>query len=219
MTKRGEKRHSTASNPRDFWPTPLAAVRPLLPHLRIERVRTFAEPCCGEGDLVRHLESFGLQCRYQGDIATGQDALACDEYGGADAIVTNPPFSKASQPLLRELIAHFQAIAPTWLLLPFDFGANRWFAPYMSRCSDVVQVGRVKWIAGSAGGGFENDSWFRFDARHRGVTRIHARWAVTGNRICPCGQLYMARRSTAQFCSDRCRQRAHRAGACDLEIA
>src|SRR5436190_21990440 len=42
----------------DFYPTPRAAVLPLIPHLR--GVRTFAEPCCGDGDLVRHLESFGL---------------------------------------------------------------------------------------------------------------------------------------------------------------
>ena len=58
----------------DFYPTPAAAVPPLIPHLR--GVRTFAEPCCGDGALVRHLKSFGLRCVYAGDIATGQDALA-----------------------------------------------------------------------------------------------------------------------------------------------
>jgi hypothetical protein len=56
-----------------FYPTPFEAVRPLIPHLR--GVRTFAEPCCGDGALVRHLESFRLRCVYRGDIATGQDAL------------------------------------------------------------------------------------------------------------------------------------------------
>ena len=44
-----------------------AAVPPLIPHLR--GVRTFAEPCCGDGALVRHLESYGLRCVYAGDIA------------------------------------------------------------------------------------------------------------------------------------------------------
>jgi hypothetical protein len=48
-------------------------VLPLISWLR--GVRTFAEPCCGDGALVRHLESFGLRCAYAGDIATGQDAF------------------------------------------------------------------------------------------------------------------------------------------------
>jgi len=77
------KRSNFERIPRDFYPTPLAAVSPLIPHLR--GVRTFAEPCCGDGALVRHLESYGLRCVYAGDIATGQDALALNSYGGADA--------------------------------------------------------------------------------------------------------------------------------------
>ena len=44
-------------------------------------VKVFAEPCCGDGDLVRHLEAHGLRCTYAGDIRTGQDALAIDTYG------------------------------------------------------------------------------------------------------------------------------------------
>ena len=67
------KRSNFERIPRDFYPTPHAAVPPLIPLLR--GMRTFAEPCCGDGALVRHLESFGLRCVYAGDIATGQDAL------------------------------------------------------------------------------------------------------------------------------------------------
>jgi len=77
----------------DFYPTtPRAAVVPLIPYLR--GIRTFAEPCVGEGDLVRHLEEFGLCCVYSGDnIRTGQDALALDYYGAADRghAEVNPP--------------------------------------------------------------------------------------------------------------------------------
>ena len=58
----------------DFYPTPRAAVLPLIPYLR--GIRSFAEPCAGAGDLVRHLEEFGLGCIYSGDIRDGQDALA-----------------------------------------------------------------------------------------------------------------------------------------------
>jgi hypothetical protein len=48
------KRSSFERIPRDFYPTLAAAVPPLIPHLR--GVRTFAEPCSGDGALVRHLE-------------------------------------------------------------------------------------------------------------------------------------------------------------------
>ena len=83
------KRSSFERRPGDFYATPLPAVLPLIPHLR--GIRTFAEPCAGAGDLVRHLESFGLACAYAGDIASGQDALELDYYGAIDSIITNPP--------------------------------------------------------------------------------------------------------------------------------
>ena len=83
------KRSSFERRPGDFYATPLPAVLPLIPHLR--GIRTFAEPCAGAGDLVRHLESFGLACAYAGDIASGQDALELDYYGTIDSIITNPP--------------------------------------------------------------------------------------------------------------------------------
>ena len=76
------KRSSFERRPGDFYATPLPAVLPLIPHLR--GIRTFAEPCAGAGDLVRHLESFGLACAYAGDIASGQDALELDYYGAIE---------------------------------------------------------------------------------------------------------------------------------------
>jgi hypothetical protein len=79
------KRSNFERVPRDFYPTPYAAVPPLIPHLR--GIRTFAEPCCGNGALVHHLELHGLRCGYAGDISTGQDALALEQYGDADAII------------------------------------------------------------------------------------------------------------------------------------
>ena len=59
---------------------------PLIPYLR--GIRSFAEPCAGDGALVRHLESFGLRCVYAGDIRSGQDALALGHFGVADAVIT-----------------------------------------------------------------------------------------------------------------------------------
>jgi hypothetical protein len=76
------KRSNFQRREADFYPTPRAAAVPLIPYLR--GIRSFAEPCAGDGALVRHLESFGLSCVYSGDVRDGHDALALDHYGGAD---------------------------------------------------------------------------------------------------------------------------------------
>ena len=60
---------------RDAYATPPDAVSPLVPYLMAGNVRSFAEPCAGEGNLVRHLQSYGLRCVAKGDIANGRDAL------------------------------------------------------------------------------------------------------------------------------------------------
>jgi hypothetical protein len=195
----------------DFYPTPLAAVVPLIPHLR--GIRCFAEPCAGDGALVRHLESFGLRCVYDGDIRSGQDALALDHYGAADAVITNPPYARE---LMHRLIAHFQRIAPTWLLLDSDWASTRQAAPFMPCCSDIVAIGRVKWIEGSKYTGKDNHAWFRFDARHRGCPVFHGRdqsemIPSRRTRVCEqCGKPYEPQRSSSRFCSGTCRQHAHR---------
>ena len=44
------KRSNFERKPRDFYPTPIEAVYPLLEHL--EEDFTFAEPCAGDGALL-----------------------------------------------------------------------------------------------------------------------------------------------------------------------
>ena len=82
----------------DYYPTPKVAVLPLLPYLRAAGIKTFAEPCCGEGDLVRHLESFGLACVYSGDIRSGQDALGLDHYGASARSIPSSPIRLTTPP-------------------------------------------------------------------------------------------------------------------------
>jgi hypothetical protein len=204
------KRSNFERREADFYPTPKAAVVPLIPHLR--GIRSFAEPCAGEGDLVRHLESFGLRCIYRGDIRTGQDALAVNTYGAADAIITNPPYTRD---LMHKLIAHFHCIAPTWLLLGSDWAQTKQAAAFMASCSDMVTIGRVKWIEGSKHTGKDNFAWFRFDAMHVSGPAFH--WRDRSKtmpprrvRICECGRSYEPERSSSRFCSQACRQRAYR---------
>ena len=54
------KRSDFERKPRDFYPTPIEAVEPLLPHL--PEGFTFAEPCAGNGALIEHLENKLIVC-------------------------------------------------------------------------------------------------------------------------------------------------------------
>jgi len=202
------KRSNFERRENDFYPTPRAAVTPLIPYLG--RIRTFAEPCAGEGDLVRHLEFAGLRCVYQGDIRTGQDALASNSYGAIDAIITNPPYTRE---LMHQMILHFQRIAPTWLLLGSDWASTKQAAPFMPACSDIVAIGRVKWFQDSEHISFENFAWYRFDAAHTSGPVFHCRGDTNSERrrTCEqCGRAYTPLRSSSRFCSGSCRTRACR---------
>ena len=170
-----------------------------------------AEPCCGNGALVLHLESFGLRCVHASDIATGQDALALEAYGDADAIITNPPYTR---PLMHALISHFARILPTWLLLETDWASTKQAAPFMPIVLRHRVMGRLRWFEETTMTGKQNFAWYRFDARHSAGPRFHAQGsAPVSSRVswcAQCGKAYRPQRSDSKFCSDTCRQRAHR---------
>lgn len=156
------KRSDFKRRPFDDYPTidPRAVWR-LLPFL--VGIRRFAEPCAGDGVLVRQLETFDLVCGYAGDVRDGADALSAVSFGDIDAIITNPPWTRA---LLHALIAHFQRIAPTWLLFDADWAFTGQAVPYLRHCSHIVTVGRLIWIPGTTVTGKDNCAWFRFDQSH-----------------------------------------------------
>lgn len=148
------------------------AVAKLLPHLR--GVKTFAEPCAGDGYLVGQLQAAGLVCAYEGDITTGYDALSYDFAADAtfDAIISNVPWRRD---ILHAMIERFQAIAPTWLLFDAAWCHTRQSAPFMDQCSHIVSVGRLKWIPGTKMTGKDDCAWFRFHVQHVGGPRFIGR--------------------------------------------
>lgn len=170
------KRSSFRRRKHDDYQTPMKPVLPLLPFLRAEGISTYSEPCAGRGDLVDHLRCHGFTCVYQGDIVrTGDDALKRVSFPG-DAIVTNPPWTRA---LLHPLITHFLSNAcPIWLLFDADWAHTRQAEPYLPQCSHIVSVGRVKWIPGSKHTGKDNASWYRFDRRHWAGPHFFSQTAV-----------------------------------------
>ena len=60
--KKMGKRSDFERVPRDYYPTPIEAVRPLIPHL--PKTGLFAEPCAGDGRLIRHIEQLSGMLGY-----------------------------------------------------------------------------------------------------------------------------------------------------------
>jgi len=158
------KRSDFARSPRDFYPTPAEAVRPLLPHL--SPGTRFCEPCAGDGALVDHLTAYGHVCTRARDIEPRRadidrkDALTTLT-GNIDCFITNPPWDRK---ILHPLITHLSDQAPTWLLFDADWVHTRQAAPFLPRLRKIVSVGRVKWIPDSAMTGKDNCAWHLFDS-------------------------------------------------------
>lgn len=171
------KRSDFERRPRDFYPTPDAAVRPLLSHLK--PCTRFCEPCAGDGALIDSLELRGHVCASAWDIEPKRDDIAEHNalhrlIGNIDCFITNPPWHRR---ILHPLITHLAAQAPTWLLFDADWAHTRQAVPYLPYLHRIVAVGRVKWIPGSKFTGKDNCCWYLFDASQRAPAQFIGRVA------------------------------------------
>ena len=158
------KRSDFERIPSDFYPTPIEAVRPLLPHLAPRTL--FAEPCAGDGRLIDHLKAAGHVCAWASDIAPRRDDIVCADAVKvaplieAECFITNPPWGRKS---LHPIIENLSANGPAWLLFDADWMHTKQAAPYLPWLRKIVSVGRVKWIADSPFTGKDNCAWYLFD--------------------------------------------------------
>ena len=156
------KRTQTSAS-RSWWATPESAVWPLLRCL--EPGTVFVEPCAGDGQLVRILESHGHICAYSCDLDPRHDSVTWDDATlvipeSGEIVVTNPPFEER---LLTPLLSHWlRCKSQVWLLLPSDLLMNHWFSPYAHAVWCIAPIGRVSWL-GNGKGGMENSAWVSFD--------------------------------------------------------
>lgn len=169
--------------PHGFWPTPRAAVAPLVPYL--PQRATYGEPCAGDLSLVRALDTLWPtgRCIIASDIISRVpgvdqvDALTLEADDDSPALwITNPPWPKGGKrgdPALS-IIRHLSSIAPTWCLLPWDFAANDYFRHVAASCAEIVPIGRVSWL-GNGIPGKDNCAWYLFDAQNRFQTVIRPR--------------------------------------------
>jgi hypothetical protein len=154
----------------DAYFTPLDAAQILQPYLQLEGLQTFVELCAGAHDLVRHVESFGLECVLANDINGGRDALEITDFGEADCVLTNPPHTRK---IMHALIMHFMRSGkPVWLLIDYDWSITQQSAPFLDYCTDIVPIGRVIWITGTDNGGYNNYAWYRFHIDHSEGPRL-----------------------------------------------
>ena len=164
---------------RDFYPTPLPAVKALIPH--IDFITNFIEPCAGDGSLVDLLESYDKKCVFKSDIEPRrEDIHKCDALdisaglydSEAEVIITNPPWDRS---LLHPMIMHFVSLKPTWLLFDADWMHTKQARTYMPYVKAIVSIGRVKWIPDSRSTGKDNCCWYLFEKDLYLGTKFHGR--------------------------------------------
>jgi len=158
------KRSNFKPHKLDAYATPEEAVLPLLPHL--PKGSYYAEPCAGDGALIRILQKYGHKCVAAYDveprhkIVTQADAvfLSKEDMKRASVVITNPPWGRH---VLHQIIERSFFWGPTWLLFDADWMHTRQAIPYLNRCKKIVSVGRVKWFGNTAGK--DNCCWYLFD--------------------------------------------------------
>lgn len=177
------KRSDYVRKPRDYYPTPLAAVTALVPHLPTSF--TYAEPCAGDGRLIAHISTLlpESECTLASDVELRDSEEDIEELDAFDItanhlqhselIITNPPWDRK---ILHPMIEHFSDLRPTWLLFDADWIHTIQSSELVSnRLCKIVSIGRVKWIEDSAGSGKDNAAWYLFDKSKTGPTQFHGR--------------------------------------------
>lgn len=174
------KRSEFERAPRDFYPTPLEAVQPLVKHLH--RGVFFCEPCAGDGRLVAHIEKLvpdavcvlAMDEDPKADFILKGDStlLSSEETDYCDYIITNPPYTWK---VLSTMLDRWIPLCKTVLLLPADYMHNQRFQKYMRHCELVQSVRRVKWIEESTMSGKENYAWYFFTPEEQLTTIFKGR--------------------------------------------
>jgi hypothetical protein len=163
--------------PRDFYPTPIEAVRPLVPFLLHED--DYVEPCAGDGALVNALRQLApwMECLDAFDIEPMADGIAqrdalSSRYDNA-LTITNPPWDrKILHPLIERLTENG---GRAWLLFDAEWVHTRQSAPYIPRLRKIVSVGRVKWIPDSKMTGKDSCAWHYFTQPSEETTQFYGR--------------------------------------------
>lgn len=173
------KRSNFERKERDFYPTPLEAVVPLMKHL--PETFTFAEPCAGDCRLAMHIDTLTdsnaiptllSDIEPQDDGVEKIDAFDVVIPHNTDYIITNPPWDRK---ILHPVIDRFAGIRPTWLLFDTNWMFTKQARQYLPYCEKIVTIGRVRWIEGTKMTGKDDCAWYLFDKNFSGNTTFFGR--------------------------------------------
>ena len=148
----------------DQYETPEWVTRALIPHIP-ERIKNVWEPACGSGKMARVLNA-----QFTSDIQTGTNFLTCMSFA-ADAIVTNPPYSLATEFIQRALALTEAGHGMVAMLLRTDFdhakSRRALFADHPAFAKKLVLTKRIQWFADSKSSPSFNHAWFIWDWRNK----------------------------------------------------
>lgn len=173
MARRSDFKRVERDYYRTFDPKAGHALRPF-----VEDVKFALEPFAGAGDLTAQFPEINwmeTDIEPQSDTVLKRDAFRYSEseLNAFDCVISNPPWSR---PIMHKAIEHFASIIPTWFLLDANWVWTKQASPYINKyLTDIVTIGRLKWIEGTNMSGKDDCAWFRFSADKKEPTRFFGR--------------------------------------------
>ena len=174
MTFYSAKTHDL--RPHQHYPTPVDLARALplgLSMAGLELPRPVYDPCCGAGALLDalggltrgsdlHPDAYPARLDCWTTSIDARDPVALDlALGSAKAIVTNPPYGRDAEPIVRAGIQLVDAkrveLAAFLVPLPWEAAGSR--RDLMSTAIRIVPCWRSIWVPGTKGGGKMNYVW------------------------------------------------------------
>jgi hypothetical protein len=154
----------------DQYETPEWVTKALLPY--IPKNSLIWEPACGSGKMARVLNA-----DYMSDIQTGTDFLGQTylDASGIDAIITNPPYTRATEFIERSLdLMDDSGFVAMLLRTDFDHAKSRrhLFADHKAYKQKLVLTKRIQWFEDSKSSPSFNHAWFIWDWRNKKAPTI-----------------------------------------------
>jgi hypothetical protein len=172
------KRSNFEKNPRDYYRTfdPKAGIA-LEPF--VERNAKYIEPFAGAGDLIQQLKFADCVLAYdiepQACMVDQADAftIGAEDLIDVDLCISNPPWSKD---IFHKALDHFVPFIDCWFLMSSSWKQNKGSAEYVSKwLTDIVPIGRMKWIEGSPHSSVDDCEWLKFSYWKNDAARFHPR--------------------------------------------
>lgn len=172
------KRSNFEKNPRDYYRTfdPKAGIA-LEPF--VDPKAKYIEPFAGAGDLIQQLKFADCVLAYdiepQACMVEQADAfeIGAEDLIDVDLLITNPPWSKD---IFHKALDHFVPLIDCWFLMSSGWKQNKGSAEYVNKwLTDIVPIGRMKWIEGSPHSSVDDCEWLKFSYWKKDAARFHPR--------------------------------------------